>query len=238
MWDDTYQFVQDSNTAYINSNFQWESLLNSDIHMIYIIDLEGRVIWGGIYDPAGKSKITLGAFPQDSFPKNHPLLRHKSLDDEITGIVLTQNGPMMVVSTPIVTSTGKGPSRGVILMGRFLLKETIQELSRQTHVRFSIKNLGSQELNKQERKVLSRISSGKPVLDAVDDDILMGYALLSDLDGHPALLLSAKLSREIMQRGKAAAPYSAVSNQEKQKWMSCQAHPDPILNGLNYIATH
>lgn len=205
MWDDTCLFVHDGNTAYIKSNFQWESLLNSDIHMIYIIDLKGRVVWGGIYDPARKLEITLDEFPLDSFPENHPLLRHKSLNDKITGIVLTENGPMLVVSRPILTSTGKGPSRGVIVMGRFLLKNTIRELSKQTRVSFYIKNLKSQKINKDEQGVLTRISSEKPVIVAVDEDILTGYGLLTDLDGHPALLISAKLSRKITQRGKTAA---------------------------------
>ena len=211
MWDDTYQFVQNGNMAYVNSNFRWESLLNSGIHMIYIIDLQGRVVWGGIYDPAMESEITLDEFPRDSFPMDHPLLQHKSLDGEITGIVLTENGPMLVASRPIVTSVGKGPSRGAIVMGRFLLKETIRELSRETHVRFNIKNLSSLEPDEREREILSQISPGKQIIDAVDDDVLMGYGLLTDLDGHPALLVSAVLPREIMHCGKAAARLISIT---------------------------
>ena len=145
-----------------------------------------------------------------SAPEDHPLLRHKSLNDEITGIVLTENGPMLVASRPIVSSTGKGPSRGVILMGRFFLKKTIRELSRQMRISFRIKNIGSDELDEREEKVLTRISSEKPVTDAVDDKILMGYGLITDLVGEPALLVSGKFSREIMQRGKAAARFISI----------------------------
>ena len=211
MWDDTYHYAQDGNAAYANSNFKWESLTNSGIHLVYICDLEGKVVWGGILDPVKNVEITLDKFPRDSFPKSHPLLQHKSLDSEITGIILTERGPMLITSRPIVTSKGKGPSRGVIVMGRFLLKKTIRELSKQIRVRFSVLDPHTSELDEYEREVFTRLSPGKQITKAVDDDVLMGYGVLTDLEGNPALLVSAELPRKIMQRGRATVRIVAIT---------------------------
>ncbi len=206
VWDDTYRFVQDGNTGYIDSNFQWKSLIGSGIHMITILDLEGKVVWTGSFDPVQEKEITINEFPRDLFTKDHPLMQHHSLDSEIKGVVLTQSGPMLVVSRPIVKSTGEGPSRGVLVMGRFLLKETIEDLIRQTRVNLRVQNLRSADLDDRDKRALSRFSSNTNVIiEQAGKDVLIGYGLLHDLDTRPALLISATISREISQRGRAMA---------------------------------
>ncbi len=57
-------------------------------------------------------------------------------------------------------------------MGRFLLKKTIRELSKQTRVRFSVLDPHTSELDEYEQEVLTRLSPGKQVTKAVDDDVL------------------------------------------------------------------
>jgi len=211
VWDDTYRFVQDGNTGYADSNFQWKSLISSGIHMITILDPEGKVVWTGSFDPVQKKKIAIDEFPRDLFPKDHPLLQHHSLDSEIMGIVLTQSGPMLVVSRPIVKSTGEGPSRGVLVMGRFLLKETIEDLIKQARVNLRVQNLRSEDLDERDKRALSRFSSNTDVIiEQAGEDVLIGYGLLRDLDTRPALLISATISREISQRGRAMANLVSV----------------------------
>lgn len=96
-------------------------------------------------------------------------------------------------------------------MGRFLLKKTIRELSKQTRVRFSVLDPHTSELDEYEQEVLTRLSPGKQVTKAVDDDVLMGYGVLTDLEDHLALLVSAELPRKIMQRGRATARLVSIT---------------------------
>ncbi len=205
VWDETYQFAQDGNTAYAVSNFQWESLLNSGIHLIYVCDREGNVVWGSIYDPVGSVEVALAEFPEDALPKDHPLLQHESLHSNITGIILTDRGPMLISSLPILTSTGKGPSRGTFIVGRFLLEETVQDLSEQSRVWFTVRDLRTSEFNERERAILAVLSPGTQMTEEIDDDVLMGYGILADIEGNPALLVSATLPRAIVRQVRAVA---------------------------------
>ncbi|MCD4829071.1 MAG: PAS domain S-box protein [Candidatus Cloacimonetes bacterium] len=203
MWDDTYQFVQDGNSVYETSNFQWESMHNSGIHLLYVCDLEGNVIWGGVRCPSYDADISLVEFPQDALPVSHPLLRHESLDSSINGFVLTEHGPMLVSSHPILTSLGEGPSRGTIIMGRFLDEVIIQELSHQYGIFFSVRNQRTSELKDSERAIFARLNNETHVIEAFDTDTLMAYGMLTDLEGNTALLVSASFGRRIVQRGLA-----------------------------------
>jgi PAS domain S-box-containing protein len=205
MWDDTYRFVQDANPAYVQSDFQWKRLTSSGIHLIYIFDRQIRTLWWGAFDPAENMEVSLDPFSNASFTKDHPLFQHATLDSTITGVILTERGPILITSRPIVTSAGEGPMQGILVMGRFLNEETIRELSSQTRVPFSIKHPRSAHLDNRQSLLFTTLAPGKQGIETVDDKTLKGYALLADLDGNPALLINATLEREIFQRSKATA---------------------------------
>jgi len=185
-------------------------LLNSGIHLIYVCDSEGHVVWGRIYDPSVSNEVTLADFPQDSFSTNHNLLQHQSLDADITGIMLTERGPMLITSHPIVTSEGKGPSRGSIIMGRFLREKTIQELSDQTHIRFTVRDPKTSELNAREESLFAQLAPDAQETWALDDNTLLGYGVVPDLEGKPALLITTALPRLIVRRGFSTARIVSV----------------------------
>ena len=204
-WDDTYGFVQDKNPAYAQSNFQWKSLLLSNINLVYIINNNGEIVWWGVYDPVSNREIAFETFSKEVCSKSHPLLQHKTLDDKVSGIILTTHGPMLTASRPIVTSSGKGPKRGVLIMGRFLTKDMVKELSKRTHTRFNIKDSLTSVLDTQERKLFDSLSPETQVIKIADDNVLMGYGMLTDCYDNPALLISATFSREMVAHGKAMA---------------------------------
>ncbi len=210
-WDDTYQFVQDGNEAYIKSNFQWESLNSSGIDLIYICRLDGKVVWGGIYDPILKKNITLKQFPEKSFPKNDFLLHFYQTSKNPWGIVLTEKGPMLITCQPILTSANTGPSHGVLIMGRFLVDAMIKELEKQTKVTFSIKNLKTSNLTSKEKGILSRLATQKYIEEILNNNRLEVFSEVPDIQHKPALLVSALFNRDIVTNGRATATLTSFS---------------------------
>ena len=49
-WDDTYAFIADHNSAYIDSNLTVETFIRSKISSILFVDLTGQIIYGKTLD--------------------------------------------------------------------------------------------------------------------------------------------------------------------------------------------
>jgi sensor domain CHASE-containing protein len=56
----------------------------------------------------------------------------------VKGILNLPGGPMMVDSRAILTSDGKGPSHGTMIIGRYLDAAEVATLSSLTHLSFSV----------------------------------------------------------------------------------------------------
>jgi PAS domain S-box-containing protein len=210
-WDDMYQYVQDGNEAFSQSNFKWESLESSGIDLIYILNNEHKIIWSGIHDPRSNEMVTLEEFPAGSFPANHVLITGKSGIDKKKGIVFTGRGPIFISSQTILTSAEEGPSRGCVIMGRFLTEGVIKDLSRQTRINFSIKDPLISGFSSKEKELLTDLSRGKNVFETIDEDKLEAYGMIADMGGTQALLVTTILNRDIMKQGKVTAGFASIA---------------------------
>ncbi len=205
-WDDMYAYVRDANEAFEKSNFQWESLNASGIDLIYVCTADGRRVWGGIHDPDLDSDVTLSEFEGDFCSSDTLAAGGDGGGTKGSGILLTERGPMLVASLPILDSSGRGPRRGTLVMGRFLRDKIIRDLARQTRIDFTVKDLKHAPLTAQERGFADRLTQGgKALFREVSDRVLRGYGLIRDVRGNPALLVLADFSRNVMQRGKITA---------------------------------
>lgn len=139
MWDDTYIFVKNGNKEYIKSNLIPKSLWKSSkINLVYIYDNKGEVKWCRIYDPQKDRLLKLEFFKPRHLSKGNFFLSPPVLKNGFKGILITRYGIMFLAGSPILRSSGEGPSRGVLVMGRFITPEIIKSIIRQTKVTFSL----------------------------------------------------------------------------------------------------
>jgi signal transduction histidine kinase/DNA-binding response OmpR family regulator len=214
VWDDTYRFVIDDNEDFISSNLVPETLeKTTGINLVFIVDREGRVKASILYTPSSDQAVRLRQFPETQWPLDHPLLQHADIDSEIHGLAMTEVGPLLVASRPIVTSQNQGPIHGTIIMGRLLADDLLANLQRDLHLTFAVRDLRSADLSAEERQLAGEeIAAGRRILSETDAHPQRGYALLRDVSGEPALLLVADLPRQIVTRGLMALRYSLSSS--------------------------
>ncbi len=210
VWDDLYQYVLDGNKAFAVSNFQWESLGGAGIHLLYVVNTEGKILYGGVVDPSTMQMISLRQLPAAFFPADHSLLRSRGDAISLSGILLTDHGPLLLTSHKILNSVGEGPSHGTILLGRFLGTATIEDLRLQTRVNFTVRDPLSTAFSEQEERQVQALVQGKQMNEVVSEEKILGHSLLTDLKGKPALLITADLPRHIMERGRVAARFSSI----------------------------
>lgn len=209
-WDDMYTFAEDGNQKFIESNFAWDTLVTTGIHLIYILNVKGEIVYGKAIDPATVEPVRLEQFPDKVFPPGHPLL-HSSNDKAInfSGILLTHYGPLLITSHKILTSDAKGPSHGTMFLGRFLEKETVIDLNRQTQVDFTVKDPLTSVFTEKERRLVADLQDKELISEPVDENFINAIGLLKDLRGRPGLLVTASNPRTIMEQGKKTAHVSS-----------------------------
>jgi sensor domain CHASE-containing protein/nitrogen-specific signal transduction histidine kinase len=211
-WDDTYEFVQDGNKDYIESNLVLESFTDTDLNIIYICNAKGYVVWGEVRDLETEKTIQIREFPKRSLPETHPLLQHETVDSSIAGIFMTEHGPVLVASRPIITSENKGPILGSLIMGRFLGEDVVETLVEQTRVNFRIWPVTTGSIPADKTGVLNHITDDDPLLiSKLSNDLLQIYTTFSDIQGSPALLMQADIPRDISAKGATAMRFALVS---------------------------
>ena len=204
-WDDTYDFVESRTQEYIKSNLVSITFFDNNLNLLYICDLNGKVIWGKAYDLETKKTIQLTDFPKNGFPKNHPLLAYKLgkipvNELGVAGVFMTKQGPMLIASRPIITSNNKGPMRGYLIMGRFFNQDLINKLAEQTRIDFQIL-ITKTNLVTEFPYQIEKLSSNS----------LLISKIFPDINGNTIFLIKVKLPRKIVKHGLTNIRYALFS---------------------------
>lgn len=195
-WDDSYAFVDDRNADYIASNLNDASFANNRLDLMVYLNNDRQVVFGKrlASDMGGEALATAG----------HCQVLPRVLgsliwgEDELDGVLDTPSGVLLFASRPIMTSMGEGPSRGRLVMGRFLDDEMLELLREQTKVNFDLDVVTDADV------------------DAIDVDQRRGAFLwatghiASVIDGQ-IIQVRAELSRQIMAAGKKVIAFSLLA---------------------------
>ncbi|MEW6236511.1 MAG: CHASE4 domain-containing protein [Candidatus Omnitrophota bacterium] len=211
-WDDTYRFVEDANKEYLQSNLNTPTFTDSRTNLIYIFNNEGKVVFGKIIDLETEEPIEIAEFPTGQWPSSHPLLGHKDLDSAFTGIYMTQAGPCLIASRPIITSKDEGPIKGTLIMGRLLTASIIETIREQTRVDLQLWPIRENQAPVEAKDIPNFLTPQNPyyVLER-NADFLWIYTSYSDIQKNPALLLRADIPRTISQKGRASLSFALFS---------------------------
>jgi len=216
-WDDTYDFIESHYKEYIESNLGLSMFTGGELNTIYIVDNDRKVVWGEIYNLETEETMKLADFPKDVFPKAHPLISDKTgkktlSDLRISGVFMTEQGPMLISSHPILTSNDEGPVRGSLIMGRFLNDKVVRTLVDQTEVSFKVLPIKDDSLPESTKDILKGLTpESQYLIEEKGDDHLLVYTSYPDLKGNPALLIKATIPRKITAKGYTAMRYASIS---------------------------
>lgn len=210
-WDESYQFVKDRNQVFIDENLVGESFANSHLNLICYVNSNGDIVWGEARESGTLEVFAMPGFFQ-RLTAGDPLVTHRNVDDNHKGLVLTERGPMIVVSRPVITTRREGPVRGSLLMGRLLTEEELNGIASRTRVQLDCWLLGRDSIPAE--FVLARAAAPERAdwLIPVDRDALHAYQVLPDLYGRPLLLFRVLVPREISRQGALAANVASWSS--------------------------
>lgn len=220
--DDTYQFVQDRNPDYLETNLTPSTFTILSLNLIAITSLDGTIAYAGFFD---LQKGDFSPLPAELLPALTPggvLLNHPNIDSEIKGLLSVNGRYLMVASRPIVTSAKQGPIRGAVIFGRFFDAAVEAALVEQTQMPLRLFPLAKAASDPKLAAILTQmgIDSNQPVGDrpgptptqiVITQQTVAGYLILTDLQQKPALLLTLEQPRQIYQSALQSILLSALA---------------------------
>jgi len=204
-WDDTYRYMADQNDVFRKANLQKNSLESLKINTIYLFNTNRQPLWGMIYNLKDSQELQI--------PELSKQLAASSLTApsyQGSGCLVTDAGPMLVVSKPILLSNGGGPPRGVIIFGQFL---DATGIANQTKTRLSIINIAGEKITPEQAALTAELGRNGGVKTVIrsSDEVDHVYRIMPDLFGKPALLLQVDVPKAISARGNKAVGFALLS---------------------------
>jgi two-component system, NtrC family, sensor kinase len=195
-WSDTYQFVVDRNRDYVEANLTRVGLRNLGVNVLLVVDLEGNVIQASEIDLESERPLGLDLAAARALPVDFPWRAQLAAGHSAQGLLRTNLGPLMIAASPILDGNGRGPSRGMVMLGRLLSAEVVRDIGQQAQT--AVTPLAPSP-GQRAREQLVEGSGATRV-----------YRVFDDIYGRPIVTLRADLPRSVTQHGYAAARYAAA----------------------------
>ena len=197
-WDDAYAFVEDRNTAFIEGNLSQKAMDTLRVHLLMVVNKAGEIVWGSATDPENPHALLTGAEFNRLYGEIPSSVAAQPPNGARSGVLSLGRIRLLVAFSPILTSNEEGPSRGFVVMGRYLNADAAEQIAASLKMNialFPADMLADDPVRGEIARTLSR-DRGETVR-ILDDHLLAAYGLVPDLGGNPALLVEIMDERDI-----------------------------------------
>jgi diguanylate cyclase (GGDEF)-like protein len=132
-WDDTYNFINNKNNEYINSNLEYTALQNLNLSMVYFLDLNGNII----YD----KENNLNADTKDLLINK--LSNIKNTDK--SGLIAINNKVFIVEINRITNSNETAEPNGTIVFVEEIGSNMLEYINDITDIHLTFENITNNE---------------------------------------------------------------------------------------------
>jgi|GEM_PF-2155776 len=210
-WDDTYSFIETGSEGYIASNLVDESFIHNRMNVILYFNTSGSLVYGKEFNYAADEGMPLSKRLLTTLVEYH-LISSTPESKQVKGIISTPDGSLIFTTSPILKSSGEGPIRGTLFMGRFLDKTVTQQIGDLLSYPVEVFPINSKQNPPDIDEVLSRLKvEDSPLIVPINDNQINGYALIRDIGGDPSIVIRTTLSRPFYGQGQLTALYLFIS---------------------------
>jgi sensor domain CHASE-containing protein len=198
-WLETYRYMAGENPAFIDDNMTPATLEAAMLDAVAFLDKDARFVWRRGFDPATRGEQPYSMLAAEALDPGHPFREAIAEGREVSGLVLTEHGPAMVVAAPVLDGAGNGPHRGAVLLVRVVTAAVAARLAEQAQVRLDI------------TPVAAGARPASPSWLVRHDDVNAVYRQLEDIHGQPAVQLRIEVPRSVSARGRDAIGFALLS---------------------------
>lgn len=208
VWDATSFFVQGQDEGYIDVTLSPEIISNLDASMVLFYDSTDKLYYAVAVDPGTTERTNVSTTVLDCIAANELLFSHPAPDSQVSGIINSPEGPLLIASHPITQSSGVGPITGTLIFAKFIDAELIKKLAETTSL-----SLNAEVFNQERAASYTSSPSSTSKEDSylninyVSEASVIGTTVLNDINGKPVLFLDVEMPRDIYQQGRSAIKY-------------------------------
>lgn len=207
-WDDAYEFIQDGNTEFIETNLTIEIYPKLRLNALAFINSRGDKVYAQGFDLESEQYAPLPEGLESHLRHGKQLVALSTPEDSVSGLLMLPQGPFLVVSQPVLTSQYTGPVRGAMVLARRLDDEEVRTLAETIQLSLSIRPYAAADLPEDFAAARATMAAGaQRTQRVVDDHTLSGFVLLPDIYGEAVLILRVDAPRSILQEGRKAILY-------------------------------
>lgn len=205
-WDDAYKFVQDGNKPFRDSNLTDNALPNLKIHLLIYTNEAKEIVAALQYDLDQQKPTPVTSEIKKLVSPDSTFLTFASLQDSHSAIVDLPEGPMLIVSKPVITSEQKGPAKGALIFGQLFNRSLVDKLEKVT--RLKLIHVRAVEAKDDLKAYLDTNSApGTIGLNRFSDSEIRGYTTFFNQDNKPSIVVRADMPRELMAQGRSTINY-------------------------------
>lgn len=210
-WDDTYTYVLDHNKEYEDLNLNEQALNALKVDVVVVIDSLSTVVGSYAVDPVTRKGVPVPAGLLAYIYKGSPLLDYKTINESHTGFLMLPEGPLAFVANPILTNAGVGPTRGVLIFGKFFDDLTKKSIENLTHLTINIYKYDDNNLSADIKIIEGAVPERDSIIiKPISQDDIAGYITLKDFYGKPILLLETMEERSVFQQSRTTLWYFQI----------------------------
>lgn len=216
-WDDVYEFVDNLNEEFVDTNISPQSFADVRIDTMIFVDASSQVVFTRSYDPATSAEQPVAPDLVDALKPGSVFLQHAEPYPEsyVWGLIPVGESVYSVGSRPILTSGYEGPVRGSLIMARRVTDDQIKELGDQLRLECKVYSpaagLPPDIAPIVEQTAVSTEDESGAIVSRKSEDRIAGYAVLKDIAGNAALVLEIETPRHIYLQAKTARQGFALS---------------------------
>lgn len=205
-WDDTNKFISNIDKKYIDTNLSNETFMFNDINVIVFLDKNEKIIYSK--EVVNKKERSFSSSLENILIKHKEKFDFSKKEENVKGIILLPQGPMLLSATPIGTTENGEEVNGSVVMGRFLDQNHLEQLEEHIKLniaieRFDDRNLTSDYLDA--RKHL--LDTGTDYIKPWNEENIYGYSLVKDIFGEKSLIVRISTPRSIYLQGEKSLAY-------------------------------
>jgi two-component system NtrC family sensor kinase len=207
-WKDTYDFMRDRNPQFGQDNLSEAAIKQLRLTALAFVNLDGDIVLSRAFDPESGAFVPLDLFPQSMLPDNFAWRKNLQNGVPDQGLIATEHGVLLAAVAPVLDGFGRGPSRGMVLMGRLLTDADVAEIGArsQTTVRLAAVrgDLGAESVLRLDGETAANENI------RVKGDTTEVLRVFNDVYGVPVMALRVQVPRTISDGARKTVTYVLV----------------------------